>query len=455
VESASDLAAGPLVGGFKAERMIQDEQLSELKRYRNLERRFVVAERPEFASLVIAEQNQELPVHRWFRFKEAYSASLLPTLLSSRGSSKRTTTILDPFCGVGTTLLSVQTSERNLSAIGIEHNPFIRFVASTKLDWHKVDPEAFLRIGEGCLEAPPTSPEDLPQLSSLSSGRCMSTYVARRLLGIRNAIKNEGSSATHRLLLLGLAATIESLSRTRKDGRALRLVERPRQIISSVILSKWLEIAKDISSMKTNAPNINPVTIKRGDGRKPCDSGIEPESIDLIITSPPYPNNIDYSEVYKLELWLMDFIRDSEKFLELRKGTFRSHPTGYFGDADEIERDATKPPFKQVCEPIAAKLTAKKDTWRKRLFYAYLSDLKSSLSQYYKILRKGGCAYIIVGNSLHGGKNQPYLIATDLMLAQLAEFAGFTVQEIAIARSLKRRLSGNHFLRESMVVLQK
>jgi DNA modification methylase len=34
----------------------------------------------------------------------------------------------------------------------------------------------------------------------------------------------------------------------------------------------------------------------------------ESADFDLILTSPPYPNNIDYSEVYKLELWLLGFI---------------------------------------------------------------------------------------------------------------------------------------------------
>ena len=32
---------------------------------------------------------------------------------------------------------------------------------------------------------------------------------------------------------------------------------------------------------------------------------------------PPYLNCIDYSEVYKLELWLMGFVSDQKRFREV------------------------------------------------------------------------------------------------------------------------------------------
>jgi DNA modification methylase len=436
--------------------MIRDEQLSELKFYKNLEKQHRVCNRVEFASLVVAGSNEDLPVHRWFRFKESYSASLLQSLLGLASESDKSISILDPFCGVGTTLLSAQTDQSHrISAIGIEHNPFIRFVAITKLSWHRTNVDEFLRIGNRCLEAPPSNSDSLPDLSSIRTGRCISTYAARRLLGIRQAIEDDGNSATHKLLLLGLASAIEPLSRTRKDGRALRIVERDRQVISSVLRSRWYEMATDIDQMKKSVTRINRVAVNSGDGRNPLGNGIETDSMDFLVTSPPYPNHIDYSEVYKLELWLMGFISNQKRFLTLRKGTLRSHPTSFLGDADHIEREIEKSLLARVYEPIAEKLITHKEKWRRQLFLAYFTDLHRSLTQYFKILRKGGKAYITVGNSLHGGKDQPYLIATDLILAEIAKFVGFIVEEITIARSLKRRLIGNHFLRESVVVLRK
>jgi DNA modification methylase len=437
--------------------MISDNQLPELRDYRILERELPIVEDPHFGSLVVSSGNEQLAVHRWFRFKEAYSAGLVPALLETYAPAGQTFSLLDPYCGVGTTLLSAQTvSTQSISATGIEYNPFVRFVACTKLDWHLVDPVKLVALGATVAKAGQAERMELPELSGFQTGRCMSIHIARRLIGIRDAIRSEGDSPTHKALLLGLAAAIEPLSHTRKDGRALRLVDRPRQIVSAVLQDKWEAIAADVSSMRILQPHRNAVKIIAGDGRKPLAHGVQPGSVDLIITSPPYPNNIDYSEVYKLELWLLGFIRDSNSFLGLRKQTFRSHPTSDLSTPEEdFLKKITAQPLSQAFEPVLSKLDAKKETWRRRLFVGYFSDTKSALEQYYLSLRPGGHAFIIVGNSLHGGKYAPYLIATDLLIATLARSIGFEVERISVARSLRRRLMGNHFLRESLLVLRK
>jgi DNA modification methylase len=436
--------------------MISDSDLEELAAYRELEGQLTLSAQPSLGELVVANGNENLPVHRWFRFKEAYSAKLVPALLEKYAPGQEVT-LLDPYCGVGTTLLSAQTiATRRICSVGIEYNPFVRFVARTKLDWHLVNPSELLRLGATVVRSALAPKQDIPQLSGLQTGRCMSTFIARRLIGIRNTIKAHGNSATHRAILLGLAAAIEPLSHTRKDGRALRLVDRSRHSVASILQQKWQTIASDVLSMRKLDLPRNPVEILAGDGRRPLTHGVQPESIDLIITSPPYPNNIDYSEVYKLELWLLGFIRNPRAFLELRKGTFRSHPTSELSRPEEVfVKEITCPPLSEAFGPILSKLDTKHQKWRRRLFVSYFADIKTALEQYHSALKPGGLAFIVVGNSLHGGKYAPYMIATDILVATLARSSGFEVKEIAVARCLRRRLTGNHFLRESLVILRK
>jgi DNA modification methylase len=437
--------------------MIFDGELNELKTYRSLEKGVSLELKPNWATLVVSAENDNLPIHRWFRFKESFSAELLPTLLELAPNSTREQAILDPYCGVGTTLLAAQTLDSHkIRATGIEYNPFIRFVAKTKLQWHLVNPDRLERIASKVVSVEPATSADIPALSGLRSGRCMSKYVARRLLSIRDAIKADGVSATSQALLLGLAASIEQLSLTRKDGRALRLVDRERQVVSKVLNAKWKMIANDIRCERNLRRHLNTVGVIPGDGLAPLQYGIEPNSIDLIVTSPPYPNNIDYSEVYKLELWIMGFIANSESFLQLRKGTFRSHPTSKLSSPeDRFERKISTGRLHLAFEPILSKLDTEQEKWRRKLFIAYFSDTDAALRQYRKVLKPNGRAFIAVGNSLHGGKYSPYLIATDLLIAELARSHGFVVDRISIVRSLKRRLSGNHFLRESIISLRK
>jgi hypothetical protein len=439
--------------------MISEKQLPELNAYRRLEGLFPVESLPQLNRLVVSGANDQLPVHRWFRFKEGFSADLVGTLLSLLDAKlSENFCLFDPYCGSGTSLLSAQelTRRARIDAVGIEQNPFIHFVAQTKTAWPLLDPEKISALGQAVLAKSRSMKAQVPGLSSLTTGRCMSRYTALRLLAIRDAIRADGRSPTHDALLLGLGSVVEQLSKTRKDGRALRLVQRGRQEIREVLSAKWAQIASDVKFMKQLLPGAATPTVLLGDGRVPSKHGIRPGSVDVVLTSPPYPNNIDYSEVYKLELWLLGFVTDSDAFLKLRKETFRSHPTSAALDlSDEFAGELRKGVLKAIVGPIISRTKASSEHYRHRLILGYASDLWTSLREFYVLLKKRGTCVVVVGNSLHGGKHLPYLIPSDLLVCAIAERSGFRVGRLAIARNFRRRLAGNHFLRESVIVLEK
>src|ERR1700687_305102 len=187
--------------------MISEKQLPELNAYRKLEGLLPVECVPELNRLVVAGANDQLPVHRWFRFKESFSADLLKTLLVAvEFEARESTCLVDPFCGAGTTLLSAQELSRSarIAAIGIEQNPFIHFVARTKTAWPLMDPEQICALGRVVLVSSRSMRGKIPELSSLATGRCMSRHNAMRLASIRDAIRANGNSPNHDALLLGL-----------------------------------------------------------------------------------------------------------------------------------------------------------------------------------------------------------------------------------------------------------
>ena len=82
--------------------MISERQLPELKTYRKLEGLLPVESAPEFDRLVVPNANDQLPVHRWFRFKEGFSADLLRAVLQSTATDANTQVCLvDPFAEQG------------------------------------------------------------------------------------------------------------------------------------------------------------------------------------------------------------------------------------------------------------------------------------------------------------------------------------------------------------------
>lgn len=436
--------------------MIKDEDLPELGQFRAAERLLPIRTDESFGPLVVATENDDAPIHRWFRLKESFSPSLLETIIPLLYPKRPASlSLLDTFAGVGTTLLSAQLfPDIAINATGIERNPFIAFAARTKLRWPSITPEVLLEEGRHVLEAADKGRSILPSLTSISTGRCITLHKSKQLVGIRDRIKAIKHAATRDALLLGVAASIEPISKIRRDGRALRIVERQPVRVASTITAQWNRIASDCTVTKARLPAPGMPLLLEGDGRNPQKLGILSESIDLVLTSPPYPNNIDYTEVYKLELWMLGFITHATDFLSLRRQTFRSHPTCAPPDltSDFLAATATGE-LKNTLSPIFER--AAQDPQRLRVFQGYFSDLWTTIKNIHACLKPGGYAVLVVGNSLHGTNDGAYLLPTDLVIAQIAAPLGFTVIDTIIARNLRRRLTGNHFLRESLVILQK
>lgn len=441
--------------------MISDDQLPELADFRRVERAALLRDAAEYSRLVVATDNDRSPIHRWYKFKESFSKDLLAQVLYETGvRARRSLTVVDPFCGVGTTLVAAQelvAARVDLNAVGIEYNPFIAFVARTKVQWPLLDIALFRKAAERLTSATLYFDGSLPELSSVNSGRCISKYTSRRLLGVAHAIRTTiENREVANALLLGVAAAVEPLSRVRKDGRALRLVAKDRTAIAPTLSAKWNVIADDAEFYQQLIGTPPVPMVVGGDGRDLAHAGIAAKSVDLIVTSPPYPNNIDYTEVYKLELFLLGFLRTNAEFYALRRDTFRSHPTSLASEVDaEFLEAARRGALSTVLKTLLTRTSLMPERWRQKLLLGYSNDLWRALRSFHAALRPNALAVLVVGNSLHGGTADPYVIPTDLLVSSIGRRLGFKIEGTLQARALKRRLTGNHFLRESVVILRK
>jgi hypothetical protein len=268
---------------------------------------------------------------------------------------------------------------------------------------------------------------DLPSLTSISTGRCISRYVAGRLVAIDQAAQCLPVNSS--FIRLGLAAAVEPLSKIRCDGRALRIVKKPRKLINTVLTDFWEKMARDVQLLSESFPNGSSMpTVHLGDGRDPLAAGIPRRSVDMILTSPPYPNNIDYSEVYKLELWILGFIASKEQFLNLRHSTVRSHPTydRHSSLNEAFEEEVKSGVLKDLLGPVTKRLDECGEKWRARMGLAYFSDLWEAVGNYEQVLKRNGIAAFVIGNSLHGTSN-PAMITSDLILAKIGVGANRSV----------------------------
>lgn len=421
----------------------------------------------KYANLVRANGNQQFPVQRWFHLKEAFSIDLLENLLNDWNiPCESIYRILDPFCGVGTTLLASQKiakkyARTDIEAVGIERNPFLHFVAQTKLQWYEYNTEkvksqaAYLMNGV----AKPL-PKSVPSLSTVHREEVYDAQVLGQLLGFREVIRTRQNEQD--LLLLGYASALEAVSGVRKDGRALRIEPNKQRItVPSALESAWEKIVEDLKVAKEYYAPVK-THVLLGDGRTlkvENNPSYEIGRFDLILYSPPYLNNIDYTEVYKIELWMCEFVNTYQEFQNLRYQTFRSHPSVRFPDPISIVEDDRMAQVLAVLDLLIEALPNDKNlSWRKRLFQGYFDDMYLSLKKQLDVLNPGGWIFCVVGNSLHGPSDNPLArvpVASDLFIALIAQSLGLEVKGIQVARHLNRRPPRSNYLRESVLAFRK
>jgi len=260
------------------------------------------------------------------------------------------------------------------------------------------------------------------------------------------------------LLLFGLASILIDVSKAKRWGKGLHLVPGKRSVdVRKTLLNKLNRMAQDYANFIRKGLSFPMI----GDARdlsnlrdpateRPVE--IEEQSIDCVVTSPPYCNSSDYIEMYKLEHWLLGFVRNYEEFRCLSHSTLRSHTNileGHLTWAHPVVED--------ICETLEGKIT-----WTSRvpdMVRGYFDDLRTSLFEMTRALRPEGHIFLIIGNSCYNRTPIP----CDLLVAEVADNVGLELKEIDIVRQITTSgqqmgsVDGNsrRFLRESIVVLAK
>lgn len=141
---------------------------------------------------------------------------------------------------------------------------------------------------------------------------------------------------------------------------------------------------------------------------------IQSSSVDLIVTSPPYANAIDYMRAHKFSLiWLG---HDIESLSAHR----RRYIGAELGDQDGF--DVNSKTAINILREIK-----ERDRPRAAIIAKYFRDMQVSIGEMYRVLKVGRAAVIVIGCSTVRGLTIP----TPFVLAEIAERAGFKVVGIA------------------------
>jgi hypothetical protein len=197
-----------------------------------------------------------------------------------------------------------------------------------------------------------------------------------------------------------------------------------------------------------------PAQVYKADSRVLRDL-LRPNSIDGVITSPPYPNEKDYTRATRLESVLLGFVEDKQDLRRLKANLVRSNTRGvYKGDSDDrlVEHHAE---IQRIAGEIEKRrITLGKTSGFERLYARvtklYFGGMMRHLSDLRVALRPGAqCAYVV-------GDQASYLrvmIRTGHLLADIAGSLGYEVVGIDLFRT-RLATATREQLREEVVVLR-
>jgi len=403
------------------------------------------------------KDSESLPRHRWYSFKEAFFPAVVEKAIADAECSQDDL-VIDPFCGSGTTPLT--TALKTHRSIGIEVNPFLSFVSRTKL--LQADVDSMEKCFDAVLEGTKRGKRSyLESFSTFGQGEgkerwLFNTDILRAFEGGWRATSTSNSSPAHDIMRLVLIASAMDNCNAVKDGKCMRYRKDWREFdfgrdsFVTALESRFQAVKADVVDCPIQEQRS---TISHGDSRQLLEQ--VQDKFKLCVTSPPYLNSFDYTDVYRPELFLGRFLKSNSELNSLRQRTIRSHVQVHWAQ-----------PARTVSSKLLDKALSDIDAsaailWNKlipTMISSYFEDMAHVLRILYQKAAPSSTVWFVVSTSAYAGVEIP----VDLIIADLANKIGWYMREIIVLRHLRAagqqknawQPESNKFrLRESLIVL--
>lgn len=232
--------------------------------------------------------------------------------------------VLDPFCGSGTVLVEARRSGRR--GLGYDVNPLSRELVWLKTlvperEWRARLLDASERVAAHADERRARKAGATVRYSP-AERELFAPHVLLELDGLRDGITREEDASLRRALSLVLSALLTKVSRKGGDtGEGTEQKSVAPGFAARFFKRKTHELAGQLERFAASLPARSPpAECVIGDARKPI--GLRPQSVALVVSSPPYPGVYDYFQHHHTRLCWLGLA--SEPFERLEMGSRRA-----------------------------------------------------------------------------------------------------------------------------------
>jgi hypothetical protein len=337
--------------------------------------------------------------------------------------------LLDPFCGTGTTL--VEAKKNGIPSVGCDAHPFAALVSRVKANWN-LDAQSLRNTFRRVLRktGTTTTARGLPALSfdaqmlqdkrgvygsdtrlsedeeKLLPTGFLSQRPLQRLLILRDNIEGETEGEApdvREFLLVVLAHVIANGAGNFAFGPEIyRTKPKPDYDVLGHFARHGDLMIKELIAVQSADLAKTSSTVFAEDARTLARI---PGQISAVITSPPYPNEKDYTRTTRVESILLRIVTDRPSLRQVKESLLRSNTRNIFvedSDGDEVKEF---PSIQRVCREIEKRrIELNKDSGFERLYHKvvahYFGGMRKHLRALRPKLRKHAKLAYVVGDQL-------------------------------------------------------
>ncbi|MGE4300953.1 MAG: DNA methyltransferase [Victivallaceae bacterium] len=418
--------------------------------------------RVNFRNLVPSDTNSDFYSH----LIHPYPAKLLPQIprffLSNDLLSKEGDIVLDLFAGAGTVLLEALLARRRV--VGAECNPIARLITSAKLTY--IDEETLQRHLQEIIEKR-DSLKDAVLCNFKNIAFWYSKSSIENLSVLKLLIESIEDEKIRVFFTVCFSNCLKKVSYANPDfsvpvklkesnyahnpQRHRRVHNRLEKLYNIDVFEVFNTVVKRniqrISSLK-NLQNISFELYRDARNLSNQQNTLKDNSIQLIITSPPYAGAQKYTRAVSLSLWWLGYCQNSLKQIKDKE----------IGREDYLGKDYHTPVstgIKAADELLS--IIREDNPLRAHIAANYLNEMRIALKEGIRVLKPNGFMIIVVGNN----KICKHDFVTSQYLEQIANESGLktilNVVDDITSRGLMitRNKTASIINSETVLVLQK
>lgn len=443
--------------------------------------------------LVSFQASKTEMLHGWISYREGFSAELVERLLDEFGVQPGDT-VLDPFAGSCTTLLTAKML--GIDCVGIEVLPNSHLAWEAKSRAFDYDLVEITQMRELLRTAtPPPTDRPFPHLTITETAFPLETE--RDLMAYAAWFEAVPVSDNTKLLCkFALMSILEKVSYTRKDGqylrwdsRALKASQRNEErirrglkpvqgidkgdlpAVREALITAFNKLVGDIARLQQQPPPPSQQTLLKGNVLTLLPT-LQADQFAAVVTSPPYANRYDYTRTYALELAYLGVgndifrlrqtllsctVENRSKTEELRDFYASIGQQARWREiTDVIRKNAA---LQEINEALALRNRRGdiNNAGVLTMIHQYFTELTFVYAELFRTCRRGAHVAFVNDNVRYAGE----IIPVDLLSTELAEAVGFEPVKVYVLPQRKGNSSqqmgkfGRVALRKSITVWRK